>query len=108
MSPTLTILPPLITGRTMQSVGVFGGMVQAVATAPGAPRSVSLQSVEPWSNTQLCPPPVKGWLGSLFSWVDRSGTNTEPAVPVKTCGDQVAAVGTGGCPITYPLAGKVE
>ena len=34
--------------------------------------------------------------------------NTEPAVPVKTWGDQLAAVCSGASPITKPVAGSFE
>jgi hypothetical protein len=76
MSPMLVTLPPLMIGRMTQSVAVFGGIVQPVATPLPGPMSVSLQRVEPWSNTQLCPPPVSGFFGSLASWVEASGMNT--------------------------------
>jgi hypothetical protein len=57
MSPRLTTLPFLMTGRTTQSVEVFGGRIHAVVPA-ALPASPCLQSVEPWSQAQLCPPPV--------------------------------------------------
>ncbi len=34
--------------------------------------------------------------------------NSDPAVPVKTCGDQLAAVCSGASPITNPEAGSCE
>ena len=68
ISPYLTTLPALMTG----------------------PRSVRLQSVEPWSNIQLCPPPVRGFVGLLCSFTELSGTNREPAVAVKTFGDRAS------------------
>src|SRR5690348_2095658 len=98
MSPTLTTMPPLMTGSRTQFVGLFGGIDQPVARLPPGPVSTSLHSVEPWSNTQLWPPPVKGWVGSLNSLTEVSGTHTEPAVPVNTFGDQLAAFCTGGWP----------
>ena len=57
MSPRLVTLPFLMIGRTMQSVEVFGGRIHAVVPV-ALPASPSLQSVEPWSKAQLCPPPV--------------------------------------------------
>ncbi len=97
-----------MTGRRTQSVAVFGGIVQPVATAPGPPVSVSLQSVEPWSNTQLCPPPVRGSAGLFSSFTELSGMKIEPAGAVKTLADQFAAVRTcGSRPTTKPSFGRV-
>jgi hypothetical protein len=36
---------------------------------------------------------VLAWVGSLFSKVELSGTKTDPAVPVKTCGVMFASAG---------------
>jgi hypothetical protein len=98
-------------GRMTQSVAVFGGMLQPVAMpvlGSAGPTSVSLQSVEPWSNTQLWPPPVSGPAGSLNSFTELSGMKTEPAVPVKMLCDQLAAVFTcASRPTTQPSAGRV-
>src|SRR5215475_7991957 len=110
MSPRLVTLPFLTTGRTMQSVAVFGGICQPVDSPvfESLPTSVSLQSVEPWSNTQLCPPPVSGSAGLLCSCTEVSGMNTEPAGAVKTLGDQLAATAT--ClsrPTTNPSLGMM-
>jgi hypothetical protein len=69
---------------------------------------VSLQVVEPWSNTQLCPPtaatgnPVRPlpffatvltFVGSLFSKAELSGMKTDPAVAVKMPVDMFASDG---------------
>src|SRR6516225_8592617 len=110
MSPRLVTVPFLTTGRMMQSVAVFGGICQPVDSpvVGSLPTSVTLQSVEPWSNTQLCPPPVSGCAGSLCSWTELSGMNTEPAAAVKTLGDQLAAMAT--ClsrPTTNPSLGMM-
>src|SRR5512135_3235509 len=107
MSPRFLKTPPWTIGSTTQSVGLLGGIDQPVATAPAAPMSVSLQRVEPWSNTQLWPPPVSGWVGSLCSFTEVSGIHSEPAVPVNTPGDQLDAVGRAAEPTTKPPAGKV-
>ena len=102
-------MPFLMIGRMTQSVGLFGGIAHPVATALPDPRSVTLQSVEPWSNTQLCPLCVRGFAGSLFSCTELSGMNSEPAGAVKTFGDQLAAIFTGASlPITKPSDGNVE
>src|SRR5471032_3229567 len=109
MSPRLVTRPPLMIGRTTQSDAVFGGMFHPVArpVTGSTPVSVSLQSVEPWSNTQLCPPPVSGWAESLCSLTEVSGMKIEPAVPVKTFGEKLAAVETiASRLITKPSAGK--
>ena len=59
MSPRLVTAPFLMIGRMMQSCEVFGGRIHAVVVVPPfLPSSPSLQSVEPWSKAQLCPPPV--------------------------------------------------
>src|SRR5215470_4407178 len=104
MSPKLIVMPPLSNGRIRQPAP-FGGICHAVGVPPAGPVSVSLQSVVPWSNTQLCPPPVDGCVGSLCSKTELSGMKIDPVVPVKTPGDQFVA---GGCPATKPLAGNVE
>src|ERR1700743_1179521 len=88
ISPRLTTCPFAMTGRITQSVGLFGGICHDVATWPGGPTSVTLQSVDPWSNTQLWPAPVRGCDGSLCSLTDVSGTHSEPVGPGKTLGDQ--------------------
>src|SRR6202030_4798838 len=80
ISPKLVTRPSTITGRTTQKVGSFGGIDHPVGSAPAAPSSVTLQSVEPWSNTQLWPPPVSGRVGSLFSETEVSGTHMEAVV----------------------------
>jgi hypothetical protein len=88
---------------------VFGGMDQPDGAPPGTPVSVSLQVVEPWSNTQLCPPTAATGIparplpfnamvlvpltGSLFSKLELSGMKTDPAVPVKMFGDMFASEG---------------
>src|SRR5215467_3115706 len=107
MSKTpLTIMPFLIIGRNRQSpCALSAGIAHAVGVPPAGPVSVSLQVVEPWSNAQLCPPPVDGCAGSLCSKTELSGTNIEPAVPVKRApGDQLTA---GGWPRTKPPGGNV-
>ncbi len=79
MSPSPAILPPLTIGRLMQSVGeVVGGMIHPVG-AVADPALPILHSVAPWSNAQLWPVAV-----------EVSGTNTDPSVPVKVFGDQLA------------------
>src|SRR5215470_9934175 len=104
MSPKLIVMPPLSNGRIKQPAP-FGGICHAVGVPPAGPVSVSLQVVEPWSNAQLCPPPVDGCAGSLCSKTELSGTNIEPAVPVKKApGDQLTA---GGWPRTKPPGGNV-
>src|SRR3984885_2812924 len=109
ISPRLVTVPFLMIGRMTQSVGLFGGIAHPVATALPDPRSVILQSVEPWSNTQLCPLCVRGFAGSLFSCTELSGMNSEPAGAGKKFGDQLDAVFTGASlPITKPSAGNVE
>src|SRR5262249_35826385 len=97
-----------MTGRITQKFGKFGSIIQPVGKEFAGPVSVTLQSVEPWSKTQLWPPPVSGLDGSLCSKTEVSGTHTEPVVPVNTPGDQLFAFATGGCPITKPSAGRVE
>src|SRR5215467_6533963 len=107
MSKTpLTIMPFLIIGRNRQSpCALSAGIAHAVGVPPAGPVSVSLQVVEPWSNAQLCPPPVDGCAGSLCSKTELSGTKIEPAVPVKRAsGDQLTA---GGWPRTNPPGGKL-
>src|SRR6516162_5495720 len=89
----------------MQSVRSNGGIVHPVGVPPAGPTSISLQSVEPWSNTQLCPPPVTGSAGLLCSKTELSGTKIEPAVPVKRPGDQLTVGGWGK---TKPPGGNVE
>src|SRR5215831_1664245 len=104
MSPKLIVMPPLSNGRIRQPAP-FGGICHAVGVPPACPVSVSLQVVEPWSNAQLCPPPVDGCAGSLCSKTELSGTKIEPAVPVKRApGDQLTA---GGWPRTKPPGGNV-
>src|SRR5215467_7123820 len=79
--------------------------------------SVILHVVEPWSNTQLCPPtaatgnpamplPFNATVlvpltESLFSKVELSGTKTDPAVPVKMNGDMFCSDG-GSVAFTNP------
>src|SRR5215472_3746534 len=99
---------PLMTGRKMQFPGVSCGITHAVGVPPAGPVSVALQSVEPWSNTQLCPPPVTGWRVSLCSKTELSGTKIEPAVPVKVPDDQLPAIVIGGTPMAKPPSGNVE
>src|SRR5215467_7542932 len=98
-----------------------------VAGAPAAAVSVALQVVEPWSNTQLCPPtaatgnpamppPFNAMvLGPtvelLFSKLELSGTKTDPAVPVNMDGDMFASDGATVLSVEYTNpwfpAGKV-
>src|SRR5262252_1132309 len=108
MSKTpLTIMLFLIIGRNRQSpCALSTGIAHAVGVPPAGPVSVSLQVVEPWSNAQLCPPPVTGCAGSLCSKTELSGTKTEPAVAVNIPGDQVGTA--GGWPATKPPGGNVE
>ena len=80
----LTTAPFLITGSSTQLAELAGGRFQPVAGAPPGPVLFTRQRVEPWSNTQLWPPPVSGCVGSSFSFAELSGTNTEPMVPVNT------------------------
>src|SRR5262249_34671161 len=68
-----------------------GGIDQAVTGPLAPPTSVSLQVVEPWSNTQSWPPEVNGSSGLLCSLTETSGTHTEPSEPVKVNGDQLVA-----------------
>src|SRR5215468_8327384 len=105
MSPKLIVMPPLSNGRIRQPAP-FGGICHAVGVPPAGPVSVSLQVVEPWSNAQLCPPPVTGCAGSLCSKAELSGTKTEPAVAVNIPGDHVGTA--GGWPATKPPGGNVE
>src|SRR5262245_34354297 len=67
----------------------MGGIAHAVGVPPAGPTSISLHSVEPWSNTQLCPPPVSGWVGSLSSETELSGMKIDWLALRKTPGDQV-------------------
>src|SRR5215470_11430770 len=99
-------LPPLMTGKITQSTNVEltgGGICHPVGIPPAGPTSIALQSPTPWSNAQLCPPPVTGCAGSLSSKTELSGTKIEPAVPVKTPGDQLVA---GGVPPAKPPVGN--
>src|SRR5262252_2430342 len=84
--------------------GSEGGNVtfHAVGAPPAGPTSIALQKVFT-SNTQLCPPPVRGSPGLLCSKTEISGTKTEPS-PLRP-GDQMV---TGGDPATKPPAGNVE
>src|SRR5215472_5044901 len=97
---------PVMIGRKVQSTGKAAGFNHAVGAPPAGPESVCLQVVEPWSNAQLCPPPVSGCAGSLCSKTELSGTKIEPAVLVKMPGDQVGTA--GGWPPMKPPGGNVE
>src|SRR5215472_64585 len=88
-----------------------------VGGAPAAAVSAALQVVEPWSNTQLCPPtaatgnpamplPFSAMvLGPtaelLFSKLELSGTKTDPAVPVNMFGDMFASDGATILSVEY-------
>src|SRR5215471_12390875 len=92
-------------------------MDQPDGAPPATPVSVILHVVEPWSNTQLCPPtaatgnpamplPFNATVlvpltESLFSKVELSGTKTDPAVPVKMFGDMFCSDG-GSVPAVNP------
>src|SRR5215472_1062994 len=58
----------------MQSAGLNDGRVHPVGVPPAGPMSIALHNVGPWSNTQLCPPPVTGSAGLLCSKTELSGT----------------------------------
>src|SRR5215467_11699594 len=77
-------------GRKMQPASAGDGSAHAVGVPPAGPVSITLQSVvvgvmgvvngrSSLLNAQLCPPPVSGWVGSLCSETELSGTKIEPA-----------------------------
>src|SRR5215469_3575285 len=91
-----------MTGRRMQSVRLTGGIDQDTTGPLAPPTSVSLQVVEPWSNTQSWPPEVNGSSGLLCSLTETSGIHAEPSVPVKVNGVQLVAVAS-----VKPPGGKI-
>src|SRR5215475_3326962 len=103
-------------GRKMQAASAGDGSAHAVGVPPAGPVSITLQSVvdgvtgvvngrSSLLNTQLCPAPVSGCVGSLCSKTELSGTKIEPAGRSAFNCTQLPRIDGGG---TKPPVGNVD